>query len=592
MFCWHIGNTTVRSPYRLIDALKYLSESNLPGNLNGRERESAFTKLLSDKGIVITKLRNDEKIPYYDDSIGRKWRHALVQMGFLVPKLTTNLQTPIDEKLLPFIEDIPELTGRPFEITPHGHRMIKAETFEEQQDCLLRSLLSYRFFSGFERKYTNIQFSPLKFVIDLLMELESLGESSYITFQEIAFFVQTNTPINGIENIIEEILTYRKNRNKSENKKRYDQDILNNIAHKLNESRNPNSLRDYADINIKYLKSTGLFTTVKRGISLLPEKMKIINLIHDQEINIISEKNYYQSLWKGSILPTDDKYFTIDLIGNYIEKIKDLKEDVSYSHLEDKSLEEINHIKYKLEEQLKQKREIEYANNQLDNADEIIGYLNAFQNGKLYFKIDDETFTIPNSERPAYFEWAIWRSFLAIDSLVNPPWESRGFKVDQDFLPVYHAPSGIPDMIFEFENFILVVEVTLLQTSRQEAAEGEPVRRHVAKIYETNIDIGKRVLSIFISQRIDSNTAETFRIGNWYTKNDEKISLSIVPISLEDFISILRSLIQSKEINPERLFDLIIRCLSTRNTDAPLWKEDISKEVKKLFSLSFEESLT
>ena len=49
-------------------------------------------------------------------------------------------------------------------------------------------------------------------------------------------------------------------------------------------------------------------------------------------------------------------------------------------------------------------------------------------------------------------------------------------------MPIGCAPGNGPDLIFEFENYVLVAEVTLTDSSRQEAAEGEPVRRHVAEL--------------------------------------------------------------------------------------------------------------
>ncbi len=58
---------------------------------------------------------------------------------------------------------------------------------------------------------------------------------------------------------------------------------------------------------------------------------------------------------------------------------------------------------------------------------------------------------------PAYFEWVLWRAFLAINSLANKPYEARRYKIDQDFLPVGTAPGGGPDLIFEFEDFVIVV---------------------------------------------------------------------------------------------------------------------------------------
>ena len=49
---WHLGNTTVRSPFRLRDGLVALSTSSLQGNLRGEEQERAFRRLLGEHGIV------------------------------------------------------------------------------------------------------------------------------------------------------------------------------------------------------------------------------------------------------------------------------------------------------------------------------------------------------------------------------------------------------------------------------------------------------------------------------------------------------------------------------------------------------------
>lgn len=49
---WHIGNTTVRTPYRLKAALQALKNSEFHGNLVGTEREEEFAKLLHDREIL------------------------------------------------------------------------------------------------------------------------------------------------------------------------------------------------------------------------------------------------------------------------------------------------------------------------------------------------------------------------------------------------------------------------------------------------------------------------------------------------------------------------------------------------------------
>ncbi len=188
---------------------------------------------------------------------------------------------------------------------------------------------------------------------------------------------------------------------------------------------------------------------------------------------------------------------------------------------------------------------------------------------------------IPQAERPAYLEWTLWRAFLAINSLVNKPYEARHFKIDRDFLPVGHAPGGRPDMFFEFTDFVLVVEVTLTASSRQEAAEGEPVRRHVADYVVRHRDSGKDVYGLFVANSIDSNTAATFAIGQWYLRDDTRLDLLIVPLALEQFAELFRAGFAVSALNPEAMKNVLISALARSNSPAPQWKLEIAREVER-----------
>ena len=190
---------------------------------------------------------------------------------------------------------------------------------------------------------------------------------------------------------------------------------------------------------------------------------------------------------------------------------------------------------------------------------------------------EDDLIVIPQAEAPAYFEWVLWRAFLAIDSLVNKPYAARRFKIDQDFLPVGTAPGNGPDLIFEFDDYILVVEVTLTDNSRQEAAEGEPVRRHVANVVAESSSIyGKPVYGLFIAKRIDSNTAETFRVGAWYNRDDFRMNLDIVPLTLEQFKNLFEALFKSDLVSVATIRALLDDCNALRDRhDAPAWKMNI-----------------
>ncbi|MEI7934820.1 MAG: AlwI family type II restriction endonuclease [Chlorobiaceae bacterium] len=190
---------------------------------------------------------------------------------------------------------------------------------------------------------------------------------------------------------------------------------------------------------------------------------------------------------------------------------------------------------------------------------------------------------IPQSEAPAYFEWILWRAFLAINSLNNKPYDARRFNIDQDFLPVGTAPGNGPDLIFEFHDFIVVVEVTLTDNSRQEAAEGEPVRRHIAEIA---MQSAKPVYGLFIANRIDSNTAETFRIGSWFTRTDDKMRLDIIPVTLLQFKSFFEALFRSGHVEVTLIRELLDLCGESRHQhEAPAWKRNIEETISNRIAI-------
>ena len=579
---WHIGNTTVRTPYRLKEALQVLKNSEFHGNLVGTDREEGFAKLLNERSIVKVE-RISQSIGADFSDLGRKWRSALGQLGFVVKHLKKGIKQGIDPGIEPFVNDFQNLTGRPYEITPNGHRLIDADSVAEQQECFLRALAVYKIPSIFEPRYRCSPFFPLRFVLQILLHLEENEEASIIRVEEMALFVQRKTPDDGIDNVVSEILGYRKKRSKSGNKKKFDRSrLLEAVGGDPSKAR---TLNDYSDLNFRYLKATGLFQSKGRAITLLPEKQTLIELLVSECDVLYYDSAYVKNLWFGGKLPTDDKIKAINIIHNLINQLADHGEKLDIPDINERSVPDLSQIRYKLEDRLLCFKELTFAKEQADRWQEIVGIMKAFKRSKRKIVFPSgETLTISGGDAPAYLEWIIWRAFLAIDSLENKPWDARKFKIDQDFLPLSHAPGGGPDMVFEFEEYVLVVEVTLTSSSRQEATEGEPVRRHVAKIAEHFEKEDKKVYCLFIALHIDSNTAETFKSGNWYKKDNTKLPLQIVPVTLDDFILLFEAGFKSGKINPMKIKQFLMECRVLSNRDAPEWKKAISAEIKKFIS--------
>jgi len=574
---WHIGNTTVRTPYRLRDALRALQDSQLNGNIRGRKQENDFAILLHNNGIL-----DAPRIIAGEDAsdLRRKWRSALSQLGFITPQLTRNTKSgTTDLGLAPLAEEIEELSGRAYEITPNGYRLAQAEIITTQQECFLRSLAIYRIPSLIENRYDTDSFSPLCYILRIMNGLKLAGHKINFSFHEFALYIQTSAPADGIDLVIQNIINFREGRNKAKgNVRAYDRNFYDNIAANLDYKQS--TLSDYADLSFRYLKATGLFRNAGRGIILSPSRTQLAALLTTEEQLELSDKEYLQTLWLGAQLPTDNaaaSYAVIlDLIAHLQTRGIDIQVPPTTTVLADLEIK-----RHELEAILLQLDEQEYANNQADQLDEIMTWMQAIPNRGSAKLPNGELVSIPKGEGPAYLEWIIWRSFLAINSLCNAPWEARRFQIDQDFLPVHCAPGGGADMVFEFEEALIVVEVTLTSSSRQEAAEGEPVRRHVAQYTEKST---KPVYGLFIALQIDNNTAHTFRSGDWYLTDNTKLSLDIVPLTLNDFRVFLATSKNTPSDMPALLRQLLIECRAKANQDAPQWKSSISSIVKRVAS--------
>lgn len=562
---WCLGNTTVRNPFRLRAGLLALAASNLDGNIKGRENEIRLAWVLHYASVVNI-VRPDADV----SDMGRKWRAALSQLGFIYPEI-------------PVREGIPqEELGRPFTITPNGQRLIDTEAVPGIQECLLRSLAAYYIPSALERGYHFSVFSPLRHTLAIMLEIEIRTGESKLNFLEMGLFVQLTSSDTPLTEIVDRILAFRAEREASTSKRRYDQTALDAVA--AEHDYVAATFKDYADTNLRYLKATGLVQSKGRGIAITPEKYVFVTqLVADTGIPD-SDRTSLMTLCNGAILPTDNRDIALIVLEDLVQQVN--RRGVPYS-IAGRSLAtpaDIGIIRHDIEDILAKLNEEEYAERQTREWNEIVEYMNLLIAPRRHRVDDDEnnSISIPPSDAPAYFEWIMWRAFLAIDTLANKPYEARRFKVDQDFFPIGPAPGGGPDLIFEFQDFVLVVEVTLTESSRQEAAEGEPVRRHVADlVVHHSENTGKPVYGLFLAKKIDSNTAETFRIGVWYVSDDNKMRLDIVPLTLVQFKTLFETMFSTGNVSVADIRELLDVCGELRpHHEAPAWKTEIDRTIK------------
>lgn len=548
---WYIGNTTLRNPRRFRQGLDVYLNSNLHGNLVGKPNEQQFAILLHESGVVFSN-RLDESYERDASDMGRKWRAALMQLGFITHAESTT----------------------PFAITENGRRLVNTSTLPQENECFLRSLLVYQLPSTIESFPAERTFSPLRIVLEILKKLDQVGLESYINIDEMASIVQ-RSGFDDIDEAIRLIQQYRIDFKQAENKNRFKRDYRTAVSIHC-ENQSESTLKDYADTNFRYLRLTGLFNENARKLSIAPHKKVLVEQILATEYVPVTDNQYLSTLWNGANLPTDNALQAIQDINALLQVLRENGVIKEYTNLLTMSPEDLSQLRLSLEDELFKAYERQYAVQQKEQWQDIARYLRGLINPRA------NTAIIPNGEAPAYLEWAVWRAFLAIDSLKNEPWEARRFRIDEDFHPISTAPGGGPDIIFEFDDFVLIVEVTLSASSRQEATEGEPVRRHVAEYVDRYEALGKRVYGLFLANSIDTNTAETFRIGCWFRSDDTKMAVQIVPLTVTQFVGVFEKIfITGTDISPRKIFNIIRGCLADSNNEAPVWKYRINEEVER-----------
>ena len=447
-------------------------------------------------------------------------------------------------------------------------------TYPAVQECYLRAMSVEQFPMPDGKQH----FSPLRWLLAIMLELEKRTGSSELSRIEFALWGHTTNPSYDLNMVVDNILDLRKRRAAAPAKRPFDRKEIAERGKHYN--KKADNFLDYSDMNMRYLRISGVLQRKGRGLIIVPTKHILAEKLAKTTAGAEPIIEQYKLLCNGAPLPTDNLEVAKSLLDDLTKQMKERRILFDISDLPLTTSAEINIARQRLENILAQTDEIQYANDQCNQWKEIADYMSLLikGGGKLVYD-EDNAIEVPKDETPVYLEWTLWRAALAIDHMVNKPYEVRGFKLDSDFMPVSAAGGGKGDLYCEFDNFTILTEVTMSTSSRQEAMEGEPVRRHVS---DAVLKYDKPVYGMFIAVRIDTNTAETFRHGVWYAKGDVKQRLDIVPLTLAQFQKYFTAMFEASKAIPEKLQELLLKCGSRRDIlDAPTWKQYIDMTVSQ-----------
>ena len=106
------------------------------------------------------------------------------------------------------------------EITPFGRTFLKADTFPAVQECFLRAMSVEQF----EMPDKTTYFSPLRWMLAIMLELEKRTGSTEMSRIEFALWGHTTNPSYNLSEVVDHILDLRQRRAKAPAKRTFDND--------------------------------------------------------------------------------------------------------------------------------------------------------------------------------------------------------------------------------------------------------------------------------------------------------------------------------------------------------------------------------
>ena len=538
--------TSPRSPYKVIERLKLIS------SLDGKEYD---TNLQIEIGKRIREESENLKVGLSSNSstldfVGRDYiTRAPKKLGIVY---------------------VPGVGKGKFELTEQGRNLINSKNMEF---VMQRQIAKIQYPSPIKVRGTEkIKLIPLTATIKILKSVKDLSRS------EVMMFVITIENFSKIDQSISEILKFRENLKKIKGNlkrrkfrdevgikklnlfyKNEDFSIREKKGKKVDKSEflrtKLRNHKDYADSIFRYFISTGLFKLNKKSrleISKINEKdadylLETIGLEPKKFDN--DEKTFVKDYMgkENSISLYTDKLDNLLNKFDYLKKLSstlDLKintTEIDKRFKNEKSLDIKKDIIVELQKKfiyLKMEKFIKKLSERKKNDfDEIVGH---------FEEISDRNSEI--LDKPLQYEYNFFRAFSFIgDAEKIIP----SLNFDEDINPL-NTTSNKPDLIIEYKDFILVVEVTLSAGQRQYESEGAPVFRHVGKCQNEN---NKPVFGLFICEKMDVNMPIEFLSRAMVKTKIYNGRVRILPIERSDF-NLLFEKIYNEELKSDYLFGM------------------------------------
>jgi hypothetical protein len=501
-----VVTTSPRTPAKMIPEIELLN-THFAGQKWNTETQLAFMELLKEENFFNGEGANDPAFSARD-----RINRAPKSLGFIV--------------LSPVIS-----------LTPAGLELVNSRRKDE---IFLRQLLKFQVPSPFHKPSPNSADFWVKPYLELFRLVRHFGS---LKFDEVMIFGLQLVDYREFDTIVEKINQFRVAKAQNEgNYKKFRAEYLDaelqqiysaDIASGNTKTRQTkddsiakflktksSNMRDYADACVRYLRATGLvnISHIGKSVSIVLEKIQEVDyfLEHtNREPQFIDNEKQYVSYLGNAETPallTDNRELLEQKIKVEFPNIKILK-TATLQSLKDIFADELEKRKEQIiTEQVKAIKDYRLFDDINSTFDQILA-------NSLY-------------DNPLMLEWNTWRAMTMLDGGNI----KANLKFDDFGNPMSTAQGNMADIVCDYEDFGLTVEVTMQGGQRQYETEGEPVTRHLAKVKrETN----KPAYCLFIAPNINEAC-----VAHFYALHKMNISYyggtsTIVPLPLTVFLKMV-----------------------------------------------------
>lgn len=385
------------------------------------------------------------------------------------------------------------------EITPAGKALI---TSKRKEEVFLRQFIKFQVPSPFHTPTEKAAEFWIKPYLEMIRLVRVMGT---LKFDELQIFGMQLTNWHDFEEIVAKINNFRDKKlkhkgNYREFKKKAIEAELRVIYStriskgetKTRESNDKSlakflktqasNMRDYADACFRYLRATGLVNVshVGKSLSIVSERIKDVDYILknvDRNPCYVDSEYEYISYLGNPLMPT----LLTDNKTNLLEKLEEEFPNVTIN----KDLD-VQSLKDTLADLTEQRLE-----------DNICNQIKEIKDYKLYDDIQQTYINIKDMyDAPLMLEWNTWRAMTMLDG--------GNIKANLNFddfgKPLSTAAGNMADIVCDYDDYMLSVEVTMATGQRQYEMEGEPVSRHLGKLKSAS---GKTAYGLFVAPTIN-----------------------------------------------------------------------------------------